>query len=111
MSAARLSSALRRGVAAQLLGGDATAAAPPAAAAGGLTLNCGNVGCGVSRRRPPKQPSVPGPDGMAWRELSDGGCVPDKMLQHPSGARVRGQAARARHIDISSWDLAPGGGA
>ena len=95
-----------------MLGGDATAA-PPAAAGSALTLNRGNAGCGASRRRkPPKHtaPSVPGPAGMACgASLSTAAKAPDKMLQHPFQALacVR-QAARARHIDISSWDLAPG---
>ena len=105
-------SALRRGAAAQLLGEDVSAA-PPAAAGSGLTLNRGNAGCGASRRRkPPKHtaPSVPGPAGMACgASLSTAAKAPDKMLQHPFQALacVR-QAARARQIDISSWDLAPG---
>ena len=64
------------------------------------------------RRKPPKHtaPSVPGPAGMACgASFSTAAKSPDKMLQHPFQALacVR-QAARARHIDISSWDLAPG---
>ena len=69
--------------------------------------------CGASRRRKPAKhtaPSVPGPAGMACgASLATAAKAPDKMLQHPFQALacVR-QAARARHIDISSWDLAPG---
>ena len=54
-------------------------------------------------------PAAENVEGACGASLSTAAKAPDKMLQHPFQALacVR-QAARARHIDISSWDLAPG---